>query len=224
MKLILYCFLLVLPLSVFSQKDPKIEDFINQIYSEIVPSDFRFYNLVDSSFVYVFDDFSFELDKALFNGIKSDHSDFSLDELKNESKKSVLINWRVYNLEKAKVSSQDSIPKYFGWTRFTRAVPFNTSKSQLAEMNKTKKINEIFLPIRKTWSNKKISKKSDKAWEKYANSFEKENKTYFEFSTPVFFGNFALIQYYGRGGGATLIFKNVNGHWEKITMFNLFAY
>lgn len=44
-----YLFFLMLPLGVFSQ-DLEIEKLVNQLVQDVIPADFEYFNLVDSSF------------------------------------------------------------------------------------------------------------------------------------------------------------------------------
>ena len=193
------------------------ENLINQIYKDQVPENFEYYNLVDSSFVTKFDKYSLELDEISF--LQKHYSDFPYEELINASNNCYVISWNNYDLKNAKIYSIDSIPKFESQFRINIIVPYKISQVEFDSLNRKKKNYEVIVPVKKYWSEKRIDREIHKAWEKYSNSIEKENKTYFRFSTPLIVNNYALVTLNQSGRGATYIYKNTNGIWKQLLIF-----
>ena len=197
----------------FGQK-ADFENLIHQIYKDRVPENFKYYNLVDSSFVTKFDKYSLEHDEISF--LQKHYSDFPYEELINASNNCYVINWKNYELKNAKIYSIDSIPKFESQISINRIVPYKINQVEFDSLNRNKKFYEVIVPVKKFWSKKRIDREIHKAWETYSNSIDKENKTYFRFSTPLIVNNYAIINLNQSGSGATYIYKNTNGIWKKI--------
>lgn len=204
--------------TLFGQK-AAFENLINQIYTERVPENFEYYNLVDSSFVTKFDKYSLERDELSF--LQKQFSDFPYKDFIEASKNCSTINWINYDLKNAKIYSIDSVPKFESQIRLIRVVPKKISPVELDSLNRNKKLYEVILPVKKHWSKSRIDKEVQKTWEKYSNSIKAENKTYFSFSTPLIIDNYAIITLNQSGSGASYIYKNTNGVWKQILIFKV---
>lgn len=204
-------------------QNTETEEFINQVRHKIVPEDFRYYNLIDSSFVVQFDEFTLIIEKDNFNKLEKDFPDFTLENFIQKSKASIKLDWRNYNLQKARIYSYDSIPKFYSYSRYTIFVPYNIKKQQLDSLNKAKNHNQIYVRARTYWSRKKIEKKQTKAWRVYEKSVKYEDKTYFRFSTPIILGYYAIVSLNTSSGGATYVFKKTDGIWKQILIYNVWA-
>lgn len=215
-RLIVILLNLLLFTKLFGQK-AKIESLVNQAYKEIVPNNFEYYNLIDTSFVTRFDKYSFE--KYELDSLLQKYSDFPIDIFIQKEKDNLFLNWATYNLDKAKVYSYENIPKFESQVRFNRLIPFNTSQQTIDSLKKTKKYNEVIIPIKKHWSKKRIDKEIKKVWTNYSNSIKIENKIYFFFSTPIIVDNYAIITLNQTGRGATHIFKKEGDIWKEIFVF-----
>jgi hypothetical protein len=196
-----------------------VEILINQVYQQIAPSSFEYYYLIDSSFRTGFDEYS--LDKEELKDLLKNNPDFPYDNFILKSKNAVLLSWRNYNLEKARICSYADAPMFFSQIRLNRLVPFNTSKQVLDSMEKQKKHFELIVPVKTSWSDKRINKEIDKAWIKYFNSKKPEERLYFRFSTPIFSDNglWAIVTLNQSDRGATHIFKKVEGKWIDVLLF-----
>ncbi len=152
-------------------------NFINQIYTERVPNNFEYYNLIDSSFITEFDKYSLEYDELIF--IQKQYKDFPYEEFISASKNCLIINWNNYELNNAKVYSKNSIPKFENKIRLNRLVQYTIKQKELDSLNRTKEFYEVIIPIKSHWSKKRIDKEIQKTWDKYLKSIKTENKTYF---------------------------------------------
>ena len=197
----------------------EVENLINQVYLQIVPSNYEYYNLVDSSSITRFDKYSLEQDEL--NQILKDNPDFPINNFLQKSNGTNFLNWNKYHLDKAKIYSIKSIPKFESQSRINRLVPFKTSNQKLDSLEKTKKYYEVIVPVKNSWGDKRRNKEIKKAWTKYSNSIKAEDKIYYRFSTPIFSDNelYAIVTLNQSGRGATHIFKKVNNRWTEIFMF-----
>lgn len=200
-------------------QNKEVGNLIGQVYQQVVPSNFNYYNLVDSSFVTKFDKYS--LDKNELKDLLKSNPDFPYDNFVLKCKDSGLISWAVYDLEKAKIYSYTSIPKFASQIRINRIVPYKTSQQSLDSLEKLKKYNEVIVPAKSTWSDKRRSKEIEKAWVKYSDSKRPEDKVYFRFSTPIFSDNglYVIITLNQSDRGATYIFKKIGDKWVEIFLF-----
>jgi hypothetical protein len=213
----------ILILSFFSTfsfgQTKEIENFINQAYQQIVPSNYAYYNLVDSSYATEFDKYSLEQDEL--NQILKDNPDFPINYFLQNGNEINILNWNNYHLEKAQVYSLKSIPKFAGQIRINHLVPFKTPKQKLDSLEKAKNYNEVIVPVKSSWGDKRKNKEIKKAWIKYSNSIRTEDKIYFTFSTPFFSDTklYAIVALNYSSGGAKYIFKKVDNKWTEIFMF-----
>lgn len=200
-------------------QNKEVENFINQAYLQIVPANYEYYNLIDSSFATEFDNYSIE--KNDLNQLLKDYPDFPMTYFLQKGNESNILNWNNYHLDKAKVYSQKSIPKFESQSRINKLIPFKTSRQKLDSLEKTKEYYEAIVPIKHSWSDKRRNKEIKKAWTKYSNSIKTEDKIYYGFSTPFFSDNYlyAIVTLNQSGRGATHIFKKVDNKWTEIFVF-----
>jgi hypothetical protein len=218
MKQLLLAFLhIVLFTNLFGQKT-EIENLVNQAYKEVVPNNYEYYNLVDSSFVTYVDEYCFGPDE-LYSLLKN-YPNFPVDSFIQKSKDCMILNWKNYSLIKAKISQYASIPKIQSQSKIIRLVPFNTSDQSIDSLKKTNKFIEMVTPVKKHWSKNRLNKEIAKAWAKYYNSIKAEDRIYYRFSTPLIFNNYAIITMDAPLEGATYIFLKVNNVWKNIFILN----
>jgi len=203
--------------SVTSAQHKTIEDFINQAAEEIVPANFAYYNLVDSSFTPKFDQYSFE--EGEFKQMLAQYPDFPVDSFLRQVEKTSLVDWKNFTLTRAKLYPMQAAPTLDAGGRFFKTVSYDTPKETIDSLNNSKPHIAVYVPVRKRWSNKRIEKACNKAYEQYVNSIPQEDRVCFDFSTPLFVGDYALVSLNKTGRGATYIFKKVNGSWDKIFVF-----
>jgi len=231
--------------NLFGQDKKQIEEFINQIATQIVPKEFEYYNLLDSSIViHYFDrvinevkansDQSYfkslsleEMDKLLeirnYVGLK-EYRDFisQKNTIKNDS---LIVNWNDYNLQNAHIYSKDNLPnkvlvahlehRYI--TRFSSYKKAENLKSNLQS-------NELLVPMKHWWlvkpfvNRKYLFKIEREKWEEYRQNLKDEDQRYYEISIPVFSENrqFAIISFISSAGeGGTYIFIKDENKWVR---------
>jgi hypothetical protein len=199
-------------------QNKEVENFINQAYLQIVPSNFKYYNLIDSSFVTEFDKYSLSRDEL--KNLLQNNPDFPYDNFIQKGKNFVLLSWTNYKLTKAKIYSNTAVPKFSSQIRVNRLVPFNTSEQLLDSLEMTKKYIEVIVPVKNSWGDKRRNKEIKKAWAKYSNSIRTEDKVYFKFSTPIFSDNglYSIVTLNRSDRGATYVFKKVDNKWNEIIL------
>src|SRR5436190_20913581 len=102
--------LFALTTCVANGQETETSNLINDIYLNVVPAQFEYYNLVDAGFVTEFDKYS--LEESELNKLLTLYPDFPFDYFLHKKKDSLLIKWRNYDLTKARIYKYDSIPKY----------------------------------------------------------------------------------------------------------------
>lgn len=195
----------------------EFETLVNQVYMRIVPGNFSYYNLIDSS--ETIDHRLRQFERNELESLVQQHPDFPASYFIQQVKlDTTRISWRDYHLRNARVYSYAQIPRFPLGTRITRIMPFRASKAERDIIVGTKEYNEIFVPVKARWSKKRIQRKCKKAWARYDKSVRKENKVYFYFSKPVISpdGKYAIIGLNRSGGGAIHIFKKVEDQWMEI--------
>ncbi|NDV47212.1 hypothetical protein D0T49_09160 [Paludibacter sp. 221] len=222
-KLIIFIFLSYTILS-FSQNN-EIEKLVNKASGIVVPKDFKYYNLLDSSFVL---DVNRLINyNPLFEKFIKNNTDFKLFEFLSSFDSLEKISWSNYKIEKAHLYSYDNIPKFATHSKLVTIISYKTSKSELDSLNRIKKYNEIIVPVKKWWPKKRIEKEIDKKWDEREKNTVLENQKYFEFSTPVFSSNYkyAIIQLITGGERSmTYVFKKVDNDWIPFSAIDEYVY
>lgn len=192
----------------------EIEKLVNEVSKIVIPKDFRFYNLVDSSFILDINritSYNSQLEKFI-----KKHPDFKLSEFLSASNNLEKINWHNYKIDGAHLYSYNDIPKFATHLRLTTIISYEISKFELDSLNHTKKYNEIIVPVKRWWSQKRIDREVNKKWDERNDNTILENKKYFIFSTPIFSSNYeyAIIEIITGGeGSVTYVLKKVDNSW-----------
>lgn len=220
-KLILFIFLFCFTVLCLGQ-NIEIEKLVNKASKKVVPKDFRFYNLVDSSFILDINHLISSRNPLLKKFVK-DNPDFNLSEFLSASSDLEKIDWHNYKLNGVHLYSYNDIPKFATHFRLTTVIPHKISKYELDSLNHTKKYNEVIVPVKKWWSEKRIEKEVEKKWNERDENTILENKKYFIFSTPIFSLNFkyAIIELVTGGeGSTTYVFKKVDNDWIPFSVID----
>ena len=207
--------LLFFTCSFFAQKN-EVKSLLEACIKDVVPSDFEYFNLVDSSF-------TMELDKYSLNDIDdksflNEHQDFELLQFLENLKSTKKLNWNSFNLPNAKIYSIDSIPKFSENLR-TNVIIINENNSEIVVDFINHK--QLRLVTGKSKTKKEIDEAIVKAWENFDKAIRKENKVYFKFSTPIFSDDkkYALIKINNSGSGKYYIYRKEKSSWVKIYTF-----
>ena len=207
--------LLFFTCSFFAQNN-EVKSLLEACIKDVVPSDFEYFNLVDSSF-------TMELDKYSLNDIDdrkflNEYQDFELLQFLDDLKSTKKLNWNSFNLPNAKTYSIDSIPKFSENLR-TNVIVINENNSKIV----VDFINhrQLRLVTGKSKTKKEIDEAIVQAWENFDKAIRKENKVYFKFSTPIFSDDkkYALIQINNSGSGKYYIYRKEKSSWVKIYTF-----
>lgn len=207
-----------LPLTVMAQ-DTLIMGLACQVLKDNVKKEMRYFYLIDSSF-------TAKIDKYDFREIKMNHRQLTDSDLPIDIKvtDSTIINWCDYDFENAKCIAFQDLPKFPGYNwRRNILVSYSKYKDErvLDSLNNLKR-NELYIPVKRFWTNKRIQKEISKAWERFESKFEKEEKDFIRLSTPVFSEDkkYALISIHNLGRGRSYIYKKLNGKWIKIADYD----
>lgn len=205
----------------FGQKE--IEDFINEVYHKVsIDSTLNYYNLADSSSLISLKDTLFDLMELMH--FQKQHPDFPLEEFIAESRKAKMVDWNNFQLKKAKIAPIDQLPKTLAASNHVVLVRHTIKKSILDSLNQVKAYNKYYIPIRKTWSSKRIQREIDQTIKTIKDKIPLEDRDYYRFSTPLFAEDYALLKVQSSQGGVSYIFKKTKEKWTKIGTFNVFAF
>jgi len=221
MKILFYTLLLILICSGVRAADTLTTKFINAVYREVVDTNAKYYYLQEFGPVPIFDDDDIKYELINSKDILKDVplNDF-IEGIKNDTGK---INWRNYQLSRARVVDKAHLPKYTNQVRIFKLVPYNTSQAELKKMDE-RGVGIVPVLVKKGMSEKQIAQAQDKANLKYENRPIEEKQSYI-FSKPIFSKDhqYVLIRLGGEDVSALYIFKSVNGQWKKILRFSVFV-
>jgi hypothetical protein len=223
MKHILY---LIIFLSTSSYSQSKIDKLINQVANDVIPKDFNYYYLLENSLqdkkandsiILTFPNGKRELLKAYPN--------FPFDlGLRVKSEK---INWKNYNLEKAKYITEGQAEKITRTTKEVYFVDENIEKDKFDYLNENKELNSLIVRKNKSWTEKEIRNEVEKSFKEDA-ELQKEKKVYYVFSNPIFSKNneyariSVLLNSRCKGTCATYIYHYKNEVWTQIEEYEIY--
>lgn len=221
MKKILFstAFVLLFSSIGFSQNS-EIKLLMKNVASVVVPLDFKYFHLVDSSFPTEFDEKSMTVNEV--QQLKNDFPDFPYDEFLSLAKSDTsFIDWNDFEIQKAKIHPYQNIPTFNNLVRNYQLVPYNISKNELDEINRNKYSDVVVVRVKKQWDEQRIQKECQDVYNSNLKNIKKEDASYFWFSKPlVSKKGFALVTLNESNKGATYIFKKTDGQWKKIFVFN----
>lgn len=196
----------------------EIQKLVNEVSKVVVPKDFRFYNLVDSSFI--LDIMHLIPYNPEFEKFTKDNPAFKLSDFSSATNELGQIDWNNYKINGAHLYPYNDVPKFATHLRLTTILSHKISKLELDSLNHFKKYNEIIVPIKKWWSKKRIEKEVEKKWTERDTNTILENKKHFRFSTPIFSSNqrYAIIEIITGGERSiTYVFEKVNSNWHCLS-------
>lgn len=200
----------------YNGQNNDIRNLVNTALNDLVPKDYKYYNLIDSSFIY--NDYYIEENELEI--IKKENHDFNFEELATKNKgEQQLLSWGDFNLDKAHIHTFKSLPEYETYTRVTNLIPFNSPKKIYDSIVNNKK-NQLVIKYKDSWSKRQTQKKIDKAWKKHFNKIKLENRTYNMVSTPLILDNYAIITIRNSNGGENYIYRKLNKKWVQIWSFS----
>lgn len=203
----------------FSQKS-EIKSLINEASSLVVPQNFKYFHLVDSSFPTEFNQNSLSQNEA--EELKLKFPDFPSEEFSGLAKSdNSFIDWNDFEIQNAKIHPYQSIPQFQNLIRNYQLVPYDISQKELDNLNSNKQSDVLLVRVKKQWDQQRIDKECQDAYNRNSKRINKEDAAYFWFSKPLISKNgYALVTLNQSTGGATYIFKKVDGLWQKIYIFN----
>lgn len=220
MKIIRTIIFLCIPLFCIAQHS-ETELLLNVACKNVVPKEFHYFNMVDSSFVMDFDKYSLDVRERENKIFLDDNPEFNPEEFIALANKAKPQSWEGLKIENAVLYSKNTIPRFPTWHRNTRLIPYNTPKRTLDSLEQNKKYDELIIRVKESWSQKKIDRVTNKAWRNYYDTIPPEKRTYFRVSTPLFSSNgkYAILQVNKAGSGACYIFQKTDGGWKQVYIF-----
>lgn len=216
MKTIYYILFFFNSMIVFSQinsiEQKKIsnEDFINQIYLDYIPSDYKYYYLQKEAY---------PINNDILNDIESIHKENEVIGLYDLREKiSDLLNtkyeWKINAIAKAKVCNSDSLKVS---PRELNPITYFFVDSIVTHNNRIVKSKIFLVTVKKRWSLKKKIKAGDLQWKVYKDNYRFENNMCFTFSIPIFFNNEknALIIFEDKSQTIYRIYSKKKDTWKK---------
>lgn len=204
----------------FGQKTV-IESLINQIASQEVPKNFKYYCLVEKSLPQPEQFDSLRLGQK--NKLLRQDLNFPMELITLNKKE--YVDWRKYDLENVKYTGNDLQRDLSPRSKQVYFIKNNIEESKYDSLIENRKPNTIYVKKRWVWNKKRVEKEINKAWEKH----DKENieeSVYFNFSKPIFSTDlkYARISISKnkkyRGFEYTAIYKYENGNWKKLIEYN----
>lgn len=211
-KYILFIFF-ILSISCLSQT-LEIEKLVNKASTIVVPNDFKYFNLVDSSFILDIKcliSYNPQIQKFI-----KDNPDFKSAEFLSTSNNLEKKHWHSYKINRVHLYPYNDIPKFTTHLRIIKEVPYKTPKSELDSLSRTKEYNQVIVPVKKWWSKKRGNREIEEKWAERHNNTKLEDKEYFKFSTSIFSLNYeyAVIEVITGGEGRVIcVFKKVDDDW-----------
>lgn len=220
-----FILLLLVSSFTFGQKS-EIENLINQIASNEIPENYEFYFLVSKSLEQprIYD----SIQNHQIRELRMPDKDFPLNLIYKKSEE--ITDWKEYDLKKSnyvfnEYNYQTTSPPTSKNVQF---VKYKIDQNEYDSLIKNKKPNTLIVKKKWLWGKKRIWKEIVKAWEKDEKE-SLEEKTYFQFSIPIFSENkkYARVSIFKNrrcnGNGFTALYKNENGIWIKLIEFNQVA-
>lgn len=203
----------------FSQNS-EIRLLMRNATSVVVPNNFKYFHLVDTSFPIEFDEKS--MSKNELQQLRNDFPDFPYEEFLSLAKSDTsFIDWNDFEIKNAKIHQYQDIPKFHNLIRNYQLVPYDISKKELDEINRSKQSDVAIVRVKKEWDEQRIQRECNDVYSQSAKNLKKEDTTYFWFSKPlVSKKGFALVTLNESNKGATYVFKKTDGQWKKIFVFN----
>lgn len=221
LKKILFSTALVLLMgSIGFGQNSEIKSIMKNAAASVVPQNFKYFHLVDSSFPTEFDEKSISAIDA--EKLKKDFPDFPYEEFLSLAKSDTsFIDWNDFEIQNAKIHSYQNIPAFNNLIRNYQLVPYDISKKELDEINKNKQSDVAVVRVKKQWDEKRVQQERQEVYNEKSKSITKEDAAYFWFSKPlVSKKGFAMVTMNESNKGATYVFKKMDGQWKKIFVFN----
>lgn len=206
--------LFVFPFFLFSQtknlEKQKIETLMNNIYSDFISSDYKYYYLCKKKYT-ISEEIFFDEGIEFFKENK-----INIKELKTKfiSEKDYNFSWSSYDLEKARKCTKDSLkisPRDFN----PREYIYVTNKRYIK--NRIISPDKFQVKVKKNWSKKKREIEANKQWNDYVENYKYEDNQCFHFSKPFFFHqeNYALIVFKSKNETIYRIYSKEKDKWKK---------
>lgn len=201
---------------IFSQKS-ETENLVNIFSKDIIPKDFKYYNLLDESLNQEFDvDYlnEFMIDSEVNKMI----SLFTKDDFKNIKND---VNWSKFHLENARVYSYERIPKFRSPLYHRIFLDKKMNKKHIDSVIAEKKYYQIIILGNSKWSDEKIKRKFQKEFEYRNKKIKKEDQDFYAISNPIFSVDkkFAIIYYSTCCSTSGYLYYCSNDKWEQYFKF-----
>lgn len=210
---------LIFNLFCFGQKS-EIESVVNSALPMVVSENFQYFNLLDSGLNTEFD--SNIMDRKEAESLQSQFPDFNYEEfLSLAQNDSAIVDWNDFDIKNAKVYAYEDIPAFKNVVRNYHLVSSDISKDDIQRLIQNKHAQELIVPVKKTWNQKRIQKECESTYSKLTKSIKPEDKTYFWASKPLISKNgYAMLTVNEGAKGATYLFKKIGNQWKNIYVFN----
>lgn len=224
MKRLIFIFIF---LSISGYSQSKIDKLMNQVANDLIPKNFNYYNLLENSLQdeKANDSINISSPKTKREFLES-YPNFPFElGLKVKSEK---INWKNYNLEKAKYITEEQAKKITGIITEVYFVDENIEIEKYDYLNENKDFNELIVKKNKKWTDEEIRTVIVKSLKEDA-ELQKENKVYFVFSNPIFSNDneYARVSVLSnrrcKGECITYIYHYKNEVWTQIAEYAIYT-
>jgi hypothetical protein len=217
--------LLMISVGTMQAQDRKVEQFINDIYHDIVPVSHKYYYLLDTGHA-THARASLVAHKAFPYVTKLD-SNFTKEIIDKFNSPDTPILWSSYLFKDAVIIPNNQADSMFDNGRSIELIDYRFYEKNKDSLKKTKPWSEIYAPVNFKWSKKKKMQVLDAYADSLDQSIPAERHSYFRFSRPVFTNDdkYAMI-WYGEGEHNYCLFiyrSDENGQWKFYQRFFAFA-
>ncbi|MGJ7033948.1 hypothetical protein [Niabella hirudinis] len=219
--LILMVLLSFLTIGAFGQQKD-IQNLVLSVVEKVVPAEFSYFHLVDSSFILRYPGF----DKQELKAFLKENPGFDPEAILAERTKAKKFNWSDFKIPRARINPYEKIPHYDGRSAQILTLAWNIPDSTEQKIRRNNKHFDVVLKLDKDWTKAQQRAAIQKEEERYASRLKTEDKKCFVFSTPAFSKNrrYAIIEAKTAREGWCLIYKKIKGKWVyQITLSNWMA-
>ena len=201
-------------------QDKVVKGLMEQVVLDHIPVDFKYFNLIDTGLGIIlgkgfYKEFEFK------NIFMKKYNDFPLEYF-IAYKASTSIIWLEYQLPKAKVYTYAQIPKFQSSARETKFLHHKLERSHIDSVKNNLDYTEIAIVYRGKLTRKRASKISKRKWRKHDMLIRKEDKSYFNFSNPIFSKDFkyAIVEVSTGSSSAKFIYLKTDNEWKQVFQFD----
>lgn len=212
-----FLFLIFFNYSFIFSQNSETENLVNTFSKDIIPKDFKYYNLLDKSLNMEFDvDY---LNEAIIDsGLNEMISKFKIEDFEDIKHDT---NWNDFHLKNAGIYNYEKIPKFRSPVYYYVFLDSKMNQKHIDSVIEKKKYNQIIIQGNPKWSDEKKNRKFQKEFEYRNKKIKKEDQDFYTISNPIFSVDkkFAIIYYSDCCSTNGYLYSRSNDKWEQYFKF-----